>query len=128
MPIKDRENKAEYYRKWRARKSKDANYRKKESQRVCAYYAAHPEKKREQWLKFTAKHWLEHRVAARVRHAKTVVEAGKTYSPRFYIRKPEWMPVGKAVGDPRSAFLAENITPEMRAYALELAIERRAAR
>ena len=123
-----KEQKAEYYRKWRARKSKDAEYRRKNCARVCAYYAAHPEKKREQWRKFIERHGTERRVAARVRNAKMVIEAGRTYSPRFYMRKPEWMPVGKIVGDTRSAFLVENATPEMREYARQLSIEMREQR
>ena len=46
-------------REWRARKRQDpewlAAHRKKECARVCAYYAAHPDKRREQWAKFVAK-------------------------------------------------------------------------
>ena len=45
-------------REWRARKRQDpewlAAHRKKECARVCAYYAAHPDKRREHWAKFVA--------------------------------------------------------------------------
>lgn len=117
------------YREWLSRKRQDpvwlANRRKRECARVCAYYAANPDKKREQWRKFTAKAGIQRRVAERVRKARKVLESGKPYSPRYYMRKPEWMPVGKSVGDVRSSFLSENITPEMRDYARGLALERR---
>lgn len=119
-------------RDWRARKRKDAKWlaehRRKECARVSAYYAAHPEKRREHWLKFTAKSGVERRVTERIRHAKKVLARGVMYTPRFWMRKPEWMPVGQAVGDVRSAFYELNMTAEQRAYARELAIERRAAR
>ena len=119
-------------REWRARKRQDAawlaEHRRKECARVSAYYAAHPEKRREHWLKFTAKSGVDRRAKERIRHAKKVLARGGMYTPRFWMRKPEWMPVGQAVGDVRSAFLEPNMTDEQRACARELAIERRAAR
>ena len=119
-------------REWRARKRQDAawlaEHRRKECARVSAYYAAHPEKRREHWLKFTAKSGVERRAKERIRHAKKVIARGGMYTPRFWARKPEWMPVGQAVGDVRSAFFELNMTVEQRASARELAIERRSAR
>ena len=117
-------------REWRARKRQDpewlAAHRKKECARVCAYYAAHPDKRRELWLKFREKSGVERRAKERIRHAKKVTARGGMYTPRFWMRKPEWMPVGRVVMDVNSQWLASNLTPAQRAYARELAIERRA--
>jgi hypothetical protein len=117
-------------REWRARKRQDpewlAEHRKKECARVRAYYATHPEKRREHWLKFRAKSGVERRAKELIRHAKKVIARGVMYTPRFWMRKPEWMPVGRVVMDVNSQWLASNLTPAQRAYARELAIERRA--
>ena len=119
-------------REWRARKRQDAawlaEHRRKECARVSAYYAAHPERRREHWLKFSAKSGVGRSAKERIRHAKKVLARGVMYTPRFWMRKPEWMPVGQTVGDVRSAFFELNMTAEQRAYARELAMERRAAR
>ena len=59
-------------------------------------------------------------------YAKARLLDGKGYRPRFRVRLPEWAAAGQRVLDVRSAFLAVNMTPSQRAYARELAIERRA--
>lgn len=131
MPITEsqREYNRRKMREWRARKRQDpewlAAYRKKECARVCAYYAAHPDKRREHWAKFNAKFGIERRVRERVRHAVKVVKSGRFYAPRYDLRKPEWAPVGAPLVDARSQFLDVNITDSQRAYARGLAIERR---
>ena len=117
-------------REWRARKYRDQawldEHRRKERARVSAYYAAHPDKRREQWRKFTEKSGVKRRAKERVRHAiKVVVERG-TYTPRFNLRKPDWVPVGKSGIDYASPFLWSNLTDSQRDYARELAIERSA--
>ena len=56
-----------------------------------------------------------------------MMKAGRGYSPRPQCRVPDWAVKGQAV-DVRSAFLAENLTPAQRAYARDLAIERKAAK
>lgn len=119
-------------REWRANKAKDpvwlAAHRAKERARVKAYYDAHPEKRREQWLKFTAKSGIARRPKERVRHAVKVVLAGRLYKPRFYMRKPDYVPVGASGVDTRSTFLWNNLTDSQRGYAMELAIERKERR
>ena len=98
-------------REWRARKR-----------------AAHPDKRREHWAKFVAKSGIKRRTTERVRYAVKVVQAGLCYKPCYCRRKPEWMPVGRVVMDVDSQWLAPNLTPAQRAYARELAIERKAAK
>ena len=49
---------------------------------------------------------------------------GGAYRPTPSRRFPDWATKGQFVTDARSAFLIENATPEMRAYARELFIER----
>lgn len=119
-------------RAWRAMKAQDpiwlAAHRAKERARMKAYYAAHPEKKREQWHRFTEKYGVARRPVARMAYAKKVVLAGKPYAPRFYLRKPDYVPVGESGLDTRSPWLINNLTDSQRAYARELAIERKAQR
>ena len=71
--------------------------------------------------------WAAWRAKWRIIYAKRVIRRGKCYTPRYYLRFPDYA-VKAGVIDVRSAFLEEGITPEMRAYARELAIERRTAR
>lgn len=68
--------------------------------------------------------YAKYRAAMRVRGAKRCVLAGRFYKPRFSRRIPDWVTFGHVV-DVRSAWLAENLTPAQRAYARELAIERK---
>ena len=49
---------------------------------------------------------------------------GGAYRPTPSRRFPDWATKGQFVTDARSAFLIENATPEVRAYARELFIER----
>ena len=124
-----REERTLYYREWLDGKRQDAEWiakrRASENARIRAYYDIHPEKKREQWRRFSAKHGIARRPNARMRYAKNAILARGIYAPRFNRRLPEWAPVGGGL-DRRSAFLAVNLTPSQRAYARELAIERRA--
>lgn len=71
--------------------------------------------------------WAAWRAKWRIIYAKRVIRRGKCYTPRYYLRLPDYA-VKAGVIDVRSAFLAENMTPEQKAYARDLAIERRAAR
>ena len=116
---------AEYFREYRRT---HPNYRKREADRVARYWKEHPEKKREQWEKFKAKHGTKRRVAARVAAAKNAILKRGNYSPRPWMRLPEWMPVGGSCIDVRSPWLINNLTDSQRAYARELAIERKAQR
>ena len=107
------------YVEYRKRKSKDPMWRKKESKRVQAYYAAHPEKKKEAWATFNERHGIKRRTTQRVKYAvKTMMETG-SYKPRPSRRLPEWCPVNGNPIDVQSAFLDVNITPSQIAFGKE---------
>jgi hypothetical protein len=64
----------------------------------------------------------------RIIYAKRVILRGDCYTPHYNLRIPDYATKARWVLDARSAFLAENMTPEQKAYARDLAIERRAAK
>lgn len=68
--------------------------------------------------------YAKYRAAMRIRRAKCRVLAGAFYRPRFARRIPDWCVMGGVI-DVRSPWLAANLTPSQRAYARELAIERK---
>ena len=67
------------------------------------------------------------RAQARMWYAATRVRQGKPYSPRPQCRIPDAERMGRGP-DAASAFLPENVTPSRRAFARELAVERRKAK
>lgn len=72
-----------------------------------------------------AAYYAKRRADTRKRHAKAAVIAKGSYRPRYSTRIPDWCVMGGAV-DVRSRFLFENATASDRAFARDLAIERRA--
>lgn len=108
-----------YWAEYRKRKSQDLLWKQKESKRVQAYYAKHPDKKKESWAKFSSKRGIERRPVERLRHALKVLEQGREYAPRPFMRKPDWMPVGKKIADVESQFLINNQTKSQVAFAKE---------
>lgn len=74
-----------------------------------------------------AEYYHKRLALTRVLHARARLRKGKPYRPRFHLRIPEWMTLGQRVLDAASPFLDVNLTPSQRAYARELAIERRKA-
>ena len=111
---------AEYWRERRRKMSPEQ--KKRESERVKSYYSIHPEKKKEQWERFKLKYGLARRVAMRVKYAcKSVNERG-IYSPRPWMRKPEYAPVGFDGIDVKSSFLIDNITVSQKAFAKEVGV------
>lgn len=88
---------------------------------------AHTEKVRAADRAYYAKAVGRKRVQARVSHAKAMLSKGKMYHANYHARLPEWAPVGGVV-DARSQWLACNLTDSQRAYARELAIERKERR
>lgn len=124
------ERKRKQSKKWR-KANRDEYLRRKREKRAANIEAAkvkerQAEARRKKRKQTDAAYYHKRLALSRIQHAKARLAKGKLYSPRFHLRFPEWATMG--VFDPRSAFLAENITPEMRAYARELAIERRAAK
>lgn len=75
-----------------------------------------------------AKAYAEHRAKHRMWAAKKAVLKSGKYSPRYNMRVPDWALFGERTADARSHFLDVNMTPSQRAYARELAIERRAVK
>lgn len=67
------------------------------------------------------------RAKERLRYAQYRVAAGKTYSPRYSGRIPNWC-VSGAVLDTKSRFIAVNITPSQKEWARRLFLERREGR
>ena len=74
---------------------------------------------------FDAEAYAAYRAYNRKLRAKEAVLKRGSYRPHFWFRIPDWMTKGMATIDSRSPFLFENITPSQRAFARELAIERR---
>ena len=74
---------------------------------------------------FDADAYAANRAYNRQLRAKVSVLTRGFYRPRFSSRIPDWATKGMNVLDCGSQFLAENITDSQRAYARELAIERR---
>ena len=97
------------------------------AEQARAKRAANPEQARAESRAYYAKTVERRRTQARIAHAKARIAKGKSYSPRYSCRLPDWAPVCGTV-DARSAFLGVNLTASQRAYARELAIERKAAK
>lgn len=123
----------------RDRKWREANPDKRKAQKRRNYQRHRAKilaKKRRQYVEagvWTARRLLfaldaaayaKFRADARMRTAKRCVLAGRFYKPRFVRRIPDWCVMGHVV-DMRSPWLVENLTPSQRAFARELAIERR---
>ena len=70
--------------------------------------------------------YAQARRKGRIYRAKKAVSEGRIYKPQFARRIPDWCVMGRVL-DAASPFLDVNITPSQRAYARELAIERRKA-
>lgn len=130
LRAKNRERDRQNQKRWREA-HRDEYLRRKRERRAANIEAAkasdrRAEARRKKRKQTDAAYYHKRLAAARITKAKARILKGKMYHPRFNLRFPEWATMG--VFDPRSTFLAENITPEMRAYARGLAIERRAAR
>ena len=65
------------------------------------------------------------RAKRRMRTARKAISEGRRYHPLFCCRYPEWATKGQRALDARSQWLAVNLSASQRAYARELAIERR---
>ena len=111
---------------WRNRQKPESKV--KDAARQRARRAANPEAVRAADRAFYARAVVRERAQRRVCYAKSRLLAGNVYSPRFHVRLPEWAAAGQRALDARSQWLAVNISASQRAYARELAIERRAER
>ena len=128
---------------FRARKKAAARkyyqeHKEKRNAQNKRWIAAHPELQRAYLRKsmanfrmrfyFDAEAYAAYRAYNRKLRAKEAVMKRGSYRPHFWFRIPDWMTKGTFALDSRSPFLHENITPSQRAFARELAQERRAAK
>jgi len=126
----------------RDRKWRKANPDKRKAQKKRNYRRHRAEilaKKRRQYVEsgvwtarcllfaLDAAAYAKFRASDRMRTAKRCVLAGRSYKPRFSRRIPDWATMGGAL-DTGSPWLGVYITPEQRAFARELAIERKIQR
>ncbi len=72
--------------------------------------------------------WAAWRAKWRIVYAKRVILRGDCYTPHYNLRIPDYATKARGGLDARSAFLAANLTTEQKAFARDLAIERRAAK
>ena len=116
---------AKYYAKHRdkcvaARKKwADANRDK-----VRGYVRKYMRKTRIAWC-IDAVAYAKGRAYDRALKAKHIVLNGGVYRPRFGWRIPDWATKGEPVLDASSSWLDINITPSQRAFARELALQRK---
>ena len=114
-----------YYAKHREKRDKvkkkwtDANRNK-----VRGYIRKYMRKIRLAWC-FDAVAYAKGRAYDRMLRAKRTVLRGGVYRPHFSRRIPDWATKGERTLDVSSPWLDVNITPSQRAFARELAIERK---
>lgn len=117
------EHREEICRKWREMYRADEAYRlRKKASHAHEYERLLPK------LESDAKLYAQWRAKRRMQRARKAVAEGRTYRPLYCTRFPDWAVKGQRVLDVSSEFLAVNMTPEQRAYALELAVERKERR
>ena len=100
-------------------KDKDRLYRLRKKARM----AADP-KLYEHFMLVMPERYARERRRKRISYAKKMILAGRPYHPQPNRRVPDWC-VKQGVVDVRSQWLAENLTPSQRDYAMRLAIERK---
>ena len=74
---------------------------------------------------FDSELYAKGRAYDRMLKAKRTILRGGTYRPHFRYRIPDWAVKGETILDSSSQWLQVNITPSQRAFARELAIERK---
>lgn len=113
----------EICRKWREMYRADEGYRlRKKASHARDYERLLPK------LETDAKRYAQWRAKRRMQRARKTVAEGRTYRPLFCLRIPDWATKGQRILDASSAYLAVNLTDAQRAYARELAIERKGRR
>lgn len=113
----------------------DQEHREKANARKKKWHAAHLDARREAvrryMRRFRARFYFDANAYAAYRAYNRTLRARKTvltrgfYRPRFSFRIPDWATKCMSILDNGSQYLVENITPSQRAYARELAIERK---
>ena len=126
-PEKARASARAYYfanREKRLRQCKEWQHRNPEL--VLEYYRTRDAKRRER-MQADSAYYARERARSRKARAKKRILDGKPYYPHFRKRIPDSAVFGQQLLDANSPFLWNNLTDSQRAYARELAIERRAA-
>ena len=112
--MENRKKRAEVKRKWDdANRDKRREYVKKSTRKV-----------RLAWC-FDADLYAKGRAYRRMLKAKSTILRGGVYRPRFVCRIPDWAVKGKMILDASSQWLAVNITTSQRAFAREIAIQKK---
>ena len=111
---KNRKKCAEVKRKWA-----DANRDK-----VREYVKKYIRKVRLAWC-FDANLYAKGRAYNRMLKAKRIILRGRVYRPRFSCRIPDWAVKGEMILNASSQWLAVNITPSQRAFAREIAMQKK---
>lgn len=74
---------------------------------------------------FDADLYAKGRAYNRMLKAKRIILGGGVYRPRFGCRIPDWAVKGEMILDASSQWLAVNITPSQRAFAREIAMQKK---
>ena len=114
---KNRKKRDKVKRKWA-----DANRDK-----VREYVKKHMRKVRLAWC-FDSDLYAKGRAYNRMLKAKRTILRGGVYRPRFGCRIPDWAVKGEMILDASSRWLDVNITPSQRAFAREIAMQKRAGK
>lgn len=114
---------AEISERWREKYRTDEAFRLRRKASHAREYGRFVQK-----MEVDAELYAAWRAKRRKQRARKAVSEGRTYRPLFCMRIPDWATKRQRVLDVSSAFLAVNMTPEQRAYALELAVERKERR
>ncbi len=114
-----------YYTKNRKKRDKDKRkWADANRDKVREYVKKHMRKVRLAWC-FDSDLYAKARAYDRMRKAKRTILRGGVYRPHFGCRIPDWATKGERTLDVSSPWLDINITPSQRAFARELAIERK---
>lgn len=95
------------------------------------YHRLHPEMRKMRYAKLCerfaqdAEAYAEARRKDRARSEAKAAKEGRMYRPRRDLRIPDWATKGQRIMDTASPWLPENMSPEQKAYARKLAIERK---
>ena len=113
----------EICRKWREMYRANEGYRlRKKASHARDYERLLPK------LETDAQRYAKWRAKRRIQRARKAVAEGRLYRPLYCTRIPDWATKGQRILDASSAYLACNLTDSQRAYARELAIERKERR
>ena len=113
----------EICRKWREMYRANEGYRlRKKASHARDYERLLPK------LETDAQRYAKWRAKRRIQRARKTVAEGRLYRPLYCTRIPDWATKGQRILDASSAYLAVNLSASQRAYARELAIERKERR